>query len=743
MRFNQITTAILKEQQLAQAISEVRMAPSNLRQFVDSPAADGIQAGFEAEVVFPDALEDNDPYDEPDYDYDTGVSSIDDIDLFFDEAGLPDGYIRGIRAKVEKDYNKWLRKTLKERFDEDGPNNIAAYMIDHGSESLDFDPIQAVANYLKKEQYDDYEIDRIIDAAKNELEFATRKTKFKDNQEHAKWINMYEKATEELRDDLAYPGSVANEAADEGAGNKLYDEAFDQFTKDFVEDNDESELQREFLESGLGVEYMSQICDYYGFEWPYTNEGSDVSFDEGMAEYYADSLAESTGWKTVAYNEHGALRPEDTWVFEPDPSIEGNSSTDMGVEVISPPMPLKETIAKMKIFFAWLEEQNGYANESTGFHMSVSMPDHNPENVDFVKLALFLGDEHVLKEFGRVGNRYCRDAIKQLKTQGKKIDLDPVLEQMRNHLIQLASKSFAGSDGFGYKYNTINPKSKYIEFRGAGGDDYFADIEKIQNTLSRYAQALKIASEPDAYRNEYAKKFYKLIGSSMPEDINSIQLFSRYMAHEITAEQLKEKLFTLQQERNIQWYQVDVIGSVHNKLNILTNLYSSQWTRPVVVVAKSPQDAIYQAKKKMNDVSHGSVWNYKDDDEWMVRSLGLYQEGQKPPKMKPSAIKTMIDNIKKQAESGQGTRWKVSYDNNNIIVRAPTKMEAATVAHETGISSPFIDATEYTVEPLDGQEDSQKGREPTSAEWLRQEFPQGEAPAPSRNLWPFPQGGRP
>ena len=117
-------------------------------------------------------------------------------------------------------------------------------------------------------------------------------------------------------------------------------------------------------------------------------------------------------------------------------------------------------------------------------------------------------------------------------------------------LIELAQKSLGiDSAGFREKYTSVNPHSstkrnrknfvKYIEFRSAGGD-YLEELEKIKNTLQRYAKALMIASDPSAEREEYAKKLTKLLVTGLGED-PVMDLFARYQAGSITRTEFKKE----------------------------------------------------------------------------------------------------------------------------------------------------------------------------------------------------------
>ena len=69
----------LTEQQL----DEVRMSPTSLKQFADSPEAQGIKAGFEAEVIFRGRGGSGESESQAYYDIDSRARSIDDVIEFF------------------------------------------------------------------------------------------------------------------------------------------------------------------------------------------------------------------------------------------------------------------------------------------------------------------------------------------------------------------------------------------------------------------------------------------------------------------------------------------------------------------------------------------------------------------------------------------------------------------------------------------------------------------------------------
>jgi len=348
--------------------------------------------------------------------------------------------------------------------------------------------------------------------------------------------------------------------------NSDYESALDEFRENYIEADESDWL------SARGYRLMSDVGNTFDFEWPYwttTNSGNEEGYNPEAAGNLASSLSKALGVKTkVASGYHSAERDDETWIFEPDGSLDGDEPGNMPVEIVSPPMPLAKTLEILPKFFEWAEDNGAYANDSTGFHMSVSMPDHENNVLDYTKLALFLGDEYVLQQFGREANTYAKSALQKIREKKGRANSEEILSTMRRHLGQFASRALAQPSGFG-KYTSINPKTNYIEFRSAGGSNYFEDMDRIQNTLMRYARAMNIAFDPAADKPEYAKKLYKLLtdtktqqttdpttGTQRTEfvpsiDNDAISIFSRYVAGQLPKSELKGFLKKLQYNREV------------------------------------------------------------------------------------------------------------------------------------------------------------------------------------------------
>ena len=208
--------------------------------------------------------------------------------------------------------------------------------------------------------------------------------------------------------------------------------------------------------------------------------------------------------------------------------IENLLSADAGVEIISPPLEIEEIKKDLNTVVRWAKSKDAYTNETTGLHMNVSIPNYSKDNIDFVKLVLFLGDEYILNAFGRSSNEHTVSALKKLKMKVKYNDkkVSSILDLMKSQLHGIAQEIFK-THLFDKKIS-VNIKDKYVEFRSPGGDWLNTDINFLISTLERFIYALDIACNPNKHKQEYAKKLYKLL--TQTEDNEYAKILSSKIA---------------------------------------------------------------------------------------------------------------------------------------------------------------------------------------------------------------------
>jgi len=510
-----------------QDLFEINMGSKNLRK---EAAKTGAIAGMEFEMIVP-GIKSEDPEQEPDYESDQRCRSIDDAVQFFhdgDYNGRRD--VERLRGRMLDDYLEWRDEKLRNDWDNEGEDYIRDW----------------IAN----------------------------------NVDDSEWKDAVDDETTEQD---AFDEFAINVHAD--PSNDYYNQAFEEFMEEFADNYDESDwLDEEDLD------LMSAIENAYEITWPYW---TDMNSGEIDADQVADEFSQAVGREVrvnTRYHQSGA-RPDPNnqfYVVEPDGSLEGDNDGDEGLEFVSPPMPIDELLKDLNAVKAWAGRMGVYTNQSTGLHINISVPEYSKDRLDFVKLALLLGDEYVLDLFGRASNTYAKSALGKVRDRVRQRpeEAKQLLDKMKGQMGELASKAIHG--GYTDKYTSINTKDGHIEFRSPGGDWLDDNFDKIENTLLRFTVAMSAALNPEAYKEEYQKKLYKLLTQDQ-KDSDTIRYFADYVAGKIPRAALRSFVKQAQLQRKEKrgetsgekmWWRVSNPG----------NSYAS-----VEVVASSKEEAIEKA----------------------------------------------------------------------------------------------------------------------------------------------------
>lgn len=472
---------------------EITMSPTSLKKL---SAQTGALAGMEFEMIVPGAGDNDDGDQEPDYDFDQRCRSIQDArDFFYDGDFNGRQDIERMSDRMQNDYAQWLY----ERLDRDFVNE-SEYLI-------------------------------------------------------SEWIANNVDESEWNPDDLE--GEARQEALDEFISNVDADPSNDYYQKaldEYREENQDSYDEGDWLDAE-DLDLMSYVENAYDVTWPHWNS---TGSGEVSIEDTANSFQAAIGRDVKASSSYHSGRVERPstrslhYIVEPDSSLDPDSSDDQGLEFVSPPLPIEELLSDLNKVKAWADRTGCYTNDSTGLHINVSVPGWTTgtDQLDYVKLALLLGDEFVLDSFGRAGNTYAKSAM------GKIVDIvrqrpdraQLLMNRMKQGLDQLATRLVHGRQT--EKYTSINVKNGYIEFRSPGGDWLNDNFKEIDNTLRRFTVALSAAVDPAAYRQEYLKKLYKLLDVSSEKD--PLSYFAKYAAGELPKAALKSFVRQAQLERGVK-----------------------------------------------------------------------------------------------------------------------------------------------------------------------------------------------
>jgi hypothetical protein len=292
------------------------------------------------------------------------------------------------------------------------------------------------------------------------------------------------------------------------------------------------------------------LAEYYNFDWPLVDE--DTILSQKIVDLKDNIRYIVNSNVIISSKYHGEKKDDSSWYLEPDESIKpANESTHCGVEIISPPMPVNVMLDKLSRVLALVRDTGGTTNNSTGFHVGVSFKDANLNKVNYLKLVLFLGDQYVLEQFGRVANNYAASALSKAKNaadaynQRKAEVIDAAIMELKKGLANTAANMIQHQNAT--RYMSVNLKESYVEFRSMG-NDYLNHYDAIRNTVLRYVKAYAVACNPEAAKKEYMKKLSLLLNPGQEDDLN---IFVRCAMEQISTEQLIKVLKNERQSRNL------------------------------------------------------------------------------------------------------------------------------------------------------------------------------------------------
>ena len=548
---------------------EVNMSPTSLQKLV--AAIPGAKAGLEFEMCVPDVSVADSDYDssEPDYEMDERCRDIDDaVTFFYDGDFNSRSTVNRLRDAMYEDYHEWQSEQLNDLWQADGLDYLSTYIRENASSD----------EWLKGHEGEDE------DAAFEEYV-------------NESWTNhgdYYDSAREEFEQ-----------------------EHRDEFTdRDWLEEEDINTM-------GHVEDHWSGIVTWP--HWTHPEEDGGFAIDEvakDFSNYVGRDVVNGGGYHDLGGSERSRLNA-DAYIVEVDSSINAKSG-DAGLEFVSPPLSIPEMMQDLKKIAEWTKARDCYTGlkHKTGLHMNISVPGYDEDNLDYLKLAILLGDEHVLRSFERLVVSGLNYAVSSMQLIRDRIEKNPettqkLLDQLKGHLDHAASKVI--HSGATQKYTSINVQNNRVEFRGPGGDwirDLQSDPAKIPNTIMRMVVALDAACDPEKYKKEYQTKLYKLLNPKGQNDEYGDMLneFAKYVSHMGGAPEQVVKDFrrlatsTLQSKRNPdQWYEWHVYG----------NPNSEYQSKGISVTAQSEADAFEEAAAEWK-VSTGSMNNteYYQQNKW-------------------------------------------------------------------------------------------------------------------------------
>ena len=529
---------------------EIKMTGKNLASLAKD--IKDVRVGLEFEMIVPNVSNDDEENDlEPDYDQDESVTDIDDAVNFFDDGDYNSSReLRSLRENMQEEFWQWQ----SEQIDNEWHNSGAGF--------------EFFMEFMNREY--PYDRDDGFESAEQYVR--------ENNPDLEPGTDAYSEAVSERLNEQESQ-YYTEEWESQGRGYNYAQEEFEEQQRD---EGDYAES--DWLESE-GISDMRDVSNRYDITWPHytsSNSGDAETDIENVALDFMNAMGMDTvaisssyhgsykKWNGSEWVRIGNNKPDDAFTIEPDGSLSGDNDSDTGLEFVSPPIPLEDIGTVMKKVQAWAGQYGAYTglDNKTSMHTNISVPGYDISKLDYVKAALLLGDEYVLREFERFGNSYAKPAIEKVRQliKQKPEQAQQLLDKMKSQLNAEASKLI--HSGTTDKFTSINTKDNRIEFRSPGGD-YLSDIadnpKKLIDTINRMVVTMDAAMDPNKYKQEYQKKLYKLLTGQesgreaetgakkemKKDDKDLLNIFSRYAAGELPRAALKSFVRQAQLERKV------------------------------------------------------------------------------------------------------------------------------------------------------------------------------------------------
>ena len=141
--------------------------------------------------------------------------------------------------------------------------------------------------------------------------------------------------------------------------------------------------------------------------------GFEFEFISGMPHEHIAELLHLAGYKIgLVTDEYGVHQQHGytAWHVTGDPTIEIEDEGQYQIELVSPPLEFSEIRDILSTVWGILRDTGATTNDSCGLHISISHKAKGFNTAAFnpIKLALFLGDDKIIRSMGREDNLNCQ-----------------------------------------------------------------------------------------------------------------------------------------------------------------------------------------------------------------------------------------------------------------------------------------------------------------------------------------------
>ena len=591
---------------LTEAIEKLFEINFRNKDVINSSLDAQIRCGWEAETVWENISGPSDDIDN------LTLNEVDDQFGGVDWDGISESYTEWLYDnKVEEFVDDLIQDFINER--EDDEDYINEFIEDEGIEESDWD------DYREGVLRTEYGDERFEEEGAEEL---SELYGYEDENWAREYVDEYRGSDfrEYLRNIAEEDDDIKQAAYEEASENYDYD--------DWVNDSYYS---------------MSEFCDNWDID--YSSGGNLEEVADKLEDWITDNSAfHDHRPDTGSYGDTSGNTTE--YAVETDSSIDGYGT---GAEIISPVFSTPRRMLKeMDKFFKFLQSEGVVTNNSTGLHITMSYFPQEGETVSHedgkieankVKMAVLLGDQYLLSQWGRDRNTYTKSqlkelqsAIQNLKREGRGTEAIKEAEKfLAKHISEDKFRSIHFKGQTDQKTNT-----KLIEFRIGGGEDYHEEFKKVFSSVVRYATTM-IAGHTDQYQGDYIKALLRLmnnmdkIATSDEEEVENLKSqHSDYAGHPIL--DTHKAIISAKNYLDFTQKMLNAMEDLHKASLYLDPKADKKWKKEWVDFLKGTgsnlDDYDSKIRKALDKIPGKKITEDKDRDD---RSIKAYMQPETTP----------------------------------------------------------------------------------------------------------------
>lgn len=228
-----------------------------------------------------------------------------------------------------------------------------------------------------------------------------------------------------------------------------------------------------------------------------------------------------------------------SWTVTYDSSLEKiQTKADVfGVETVSPIFQAADGLDQLMSFLQIMQGEiiglDVVTTMETGLHINIGV---KGKEIDALKMLVLLGDQHTLEKFGREMSDYSAPTLRELQKriqaagQGQTVSSKTPDVKTSRELVALTQDLLrkvkvdqsdiqrlttlldqVKPEGKSFSVNFSTLPSGYVEFRALGNAGYENRAQDIRDAVLRMLVITYIATDPEAYRQEFLKRLYQVV----------------------------------------------------------------------------------------------------------------------------------------------------------------------------------------------------------------------------------------